>query len=291
MDKRQNVLLAVGRSLLAVALCVLFAAVMFCLSLKPLFERSVYEKAVATDAVISALHAEVLDHMASECLFYDLPYDTLKTAVPVDMVKTILHERASVVYEALENGAQMSSVIVDPAPFKAAIDSFFNTLPSEERPLDPDASATIAAELAEGVSWVMNMGIGDKLINIVHPLFARAHRFIDMGVWFLFAVIVLAAVSMLPVKTTLRQRAYSTAGALFIGSALVSVPTWLFAGLDFPDKLAIGDSALRELVNTVLYTAIHRMTLVTTTVFIVCAALLTASVVWLVKQKEEKTVS
>ena len=289
MDKWQNGLLTVGRFVLAAVLCVALVAALLCFALQTACERGVYIAAAETDAVVSALHTEVLEQLESECLFYDLPYDTMKTALPLDTVKTVVTERASAVHTALATGASLPSVTLSAAPFKTAIDSFFDTLPMEERPLDTDASQTIATELSESLSRVLSMGIGDKVLKTAHPLFARAHRLADMRVWLLLGVFMLAAVGMIPVKTTFRRRAYSTVGALFLGSAITAVPTWLFASLDFPAKLAIGDSALRDFVRTVLYTVIDRMTVIVTIAFIVSAVLLTASVVWLVKDKKQKT--
>ncbi len=291
MDKLHTVLLTVARLALAAMLCVTLVIALLCSSLRVVFERGTYTNIAETDAVVSALYTEVLELLESECLFYDLPYDTMKTALSEDTVKTVLTAHVDAAYETLQNGEPLPTITLDSYPFKAAIDSFFNTLPVEERPLDPDASATIATELSQSLSHVMSMGIGNKVLQTAHPLFVRVHRFADTSVWWLFAVIVLTAVSLIPVKATLRQRAYSTTGALFLGSALIAVPTWLFVGLDFPDKLAIGDSALREFVNTVLYTVIDRMNTLVTAAFIVSLLLLIASIVWVVKVNENKTAS
>ena len=212
MDKLRNGLLTVGRFVLAAVLCVAVALTVTCVSLRTVFKREAYTEAAATDAMVSALHTEVLEHLESECLFYDLPYDTMQAAISVDTVKTVLNERGSAVYDALSGGTPMPSVTLDSAPFKTAIDSFFDTLPTEERPLDSDASQTIADELTESVSLLMTMGMGDKFLTTAHPLFVRAHRLVDIGAWLWLAVVILTVVSMIPVKSTLRQRAYSTAG-------------------------------------------------------------------------------
>lgn len=289
MDKRQKPLLSLARLLVAVLLCAAVVGSLLAVSLQALFKRDLYVTVAASDTVVSALHAEVLEQLESECLFYDLPYNTMKTALPENTVRTALAAYADDLYTALDSGALPSSVALDTAPFKAAIDLFFDTLPAEERPLDPDASQTIAQELSENISHVLSMGIGEKVLKTAHPLFARAHRLVDTGVWLLLTAVVLAAVSMIPTKSTLRERAYGTASSLFVGCAIVAAPTWLFVSLDFPAKLAIGDSALREYVNGVLYTALDRMTAITTTAFVISAVLLIASVVWNVKTKKEKT--
>ncbi len=291
MAKLQNALLAVGRFVLAAALCTSVVVALLSFSLQTVFEREVYTAAAEADTFVSSLHTEVLEHLESECLFYDLPYDTMSAALPAETVKAAVAERMAAVYDSLCTGEALPSVTLDSAPFKAAIDSFFDTLPVEERPLDPDASQTIAGELAESIGLVMSVGISDKLLATVHPLFAESsplRQLVDVRVWLLLAVVVLAAVSLIPLKSSVRQRTYSTAGALFIGSALVAVPVWLFAGHDLPSKLAIGDSALREYVNTILNAVIDRMTVITTIAFIVSALLLVVSVTWLMFEKTKQ---
>ncbi len=289
MDKS---LLSAARFLLAVVLCAAVVCSLLAFSLQAVFDSDVYGEAAETDVFVSALYTEVSEHLESECLFYDLPYDTVIKAMPVQTVQDVSREHITAVYDTLCHGTKLPSVTLDSAPFKRAIDSFFATLPVEERPLDPDASSTIAGELAESTALVMSIGISDKLLSSAHPLFAETsplRRVTNAGIWLLLAVVVLTAVSLIPFKSTLRQRVYGTAGALFIGSAIVAVPMWLFAGLDLPAKIAIGDSALREYVNGVLYTVLGRANTVATVAFVVTAVLLIAAVVWLITESKEKT--
>lgn len=294
MHKLRKMLLAVGRLAIMVLLCVTVAVTLMSFSLRAVFEREVYIGAALSDSFVSALYTEVQEYLESECMFYDLPYDTIKTAFSPETVKAVAMERVTVVYDSLLTGEKLPSMAVDPAPFKAAIDSFFETLPFEERPLDSDASQTIAGELAQSTGLVMGLGISDKLVSIAHPFFADTsplRRLADLGIALLFAIMMLTAVSLIPLRSTLRQRAYTTVGTLFIGSALVAVPMWLFVGHDLPSKLAIGDSALREFVRTALYTVINRANGIATIAFVVSTLLLIASVVWLVIFKKENKVA
>lgn len=285
-------LLSITRLLIAALLCVAVVFSLLAFSLQALFDPEVYTATAETDAFVSALYTEVSEHLESEGLFYDLPYDILKAAVPRQTVQAVAKKQMAAVYRTLCSGTKLPTLTLDPAPFKNAIDSFFGTLPVEERPLDPDASQTIAEELAESTALVMSIGISDKLIKTAHPLFAESsplRRFANAGIWLLLAVIVLMAFSLFPFKSTLRQRAYNTASTLFIGSALVAVPMWLFIGLDLPSKIAIGDSALREYVNGSLYTVLGRANTIATLTFVVAAILLIVAVVWLVTEKNKKT--
>lgn len=293
MDKLRNTVLISGRFVLAVLLCVSFVISLLFFALQAVFRRETYVAAAESDAFVSSLHTEVLEHLESECLFYDLPYDTMSAALPVQTVQVVVRERMAGVYDALCTGKTLPSVALDPAPFKAAIDSFFESLPFEERPLDADASQTIATELAQSMGLVMSAGISDKLIQTAHPLFAEAsplRQLANRGFWWLIIMTVLVVISLIPFKSSYGQRAYSTAGALFIGSTLVAVPTWLFVGHDLPSRLAVGDSALKQYVNTVLYTIINRTNVIVSVAFIICLVLLILSVMWILKEnKENKT--
>ncbi len=283
---------AIARFLLSVLLCAAVVCSLLAFLLQAVFDAEVYSTAAETETFVTKLHAEVMEHLESECLFYDLPYDTVKDAVPVQTVQAVAGERMAGVYQTLCYDEKLPEITLDPAPFKAAIDSFFETLPMEERPLDPDASKTIAGELAESTALVMSIGISDKVLSFARPLFAESsplRRFSNAGVWLLLITVALMAVSAIPFKSTLRERAYGTASTLFVGSALVAVPVWLFVGLDFPSQIAIGDSALREYVNGALYTVLGRANTIVTVTFAVTAILLVAAVVWLVTDKKEKT--
>lgn len=288
-----RLLLACGRGVLAILLCVATAAALAVSALQPIVRRELYVSTAAKENVTQALYADALEFLESECLFYDLPFETLSTALTADMVETVLTTRMGGVYDVLRDGGTLPPITPDPEPFKAAIDTFFETLPEDEKPLDDAASATIAKEIADGVALVLGMGIGDKLTGKVSAVFSASSPL--MGVmameWLLWLVVgILTAISLIPLKSRLYNRAYTTAGALFIGSALTAAPTWLFAGLDFPAQLALGESALREYVKTMLYTIIGRMQTVFTVAFVISGILLIAAVVGIVHCQKEGAV-
>ncbi len=293
MDNRiVSTLLSIGRLLIAVIICISVAASLLLGSVNVLFDRDLYVSVTADESFIAALKADVRDYLEDECLFYGIPFEVVDDVVTSEQMHSAAKMRMSSVYDALCDGGEPERVALEALPFQKRIQEYFDTLPIEEQPLDNGAAVTIAQEFADGVSAVMQLGITDKLIKTAHPLFAE--KALPRKVLRVFPIVLLIAVvftlvGVIPVKTTLRRRAYSVSGALFVGSALVAVPTWLFVGLDFPAKLALADSALRQYVNGVLYTVLDRMTAITTTAFIVSAVLLIASIVWLVTEKTKKT--
>ncbi len=290
MDKPMvRTALGVGRFVIALLLCVSLAASLLLTSLQPLLERQLYEATAARPEFVAALQADVQDYLDGECLFYGLPLEAVSDVLTADQIKAAAAARMASVYEALCSGEKPAAVTVDAAPFEAAIAAYFDTLPVEEKPLDTTAAATIAADFATGLAAVMQLGITEKITDMAHPVFAEQslpRRVLKLVPWCILLAVLCAAIGLIPVRSTLRARAYGVAGAAFVGSALAAVPTWLFVGLDFPASIALGDSALREYVRLCLYTVLDRMTWITTTAFVVSAVLLTASVVWVVRKQK-----
>lgn len=295
MDNRMvHVLLTVGRLLVAVIVCVSLAVSLLLWSMGALLDREVYVSVAADDAFITALQADVRDHLEDECLFYGIPFEVMDGVVTAEQMRSTAQARMGSVYDALYSGGEPDTIVLDAAPFQAVIQAYFDSLPIEEQPLDTAAAATVAKDFAEGVSAVMQLGITAKLVKTAHPVFAEGslpRTVLRVFPWCVVITVLFALVGMIPVKTTLRQRAYGVSGALFVGSTLVAVPTWLFVGLDFPASIALGESALREYVRLLLYTVLDRMTVITTTAFVISAILLIASIVWLVIEKKGNEVA
>ncbi len=292
MDKPLvRVLFTVGRLVLAAIVCVSLAVSLLLWSAGAVFNRELYVSVAADDAFVTALEADVRDHLEDECLFYGIPFEVMDGVVTGEQIRSAAKTRMGSVYDALCSGGEPDAIVLDTAPFQTVIQGYFDSLPTEEQPLDAEAAATIAKDFADGVSAVMQLGVTAKLLKTAHPLFAEdalPRKILRLFPWSLLMTVLFALVGLIPVKTTLRQRAYGVSGALFVGSALVAVPTWLFVGLDFPSSIALSESALREYVRLLLYTVLDRMTVITTTAFVISAILLIASVVWIVIEKKEK---
>ncbi len=289
MDNRLiRVLLAIGRTVLAIGIVISLAASLLLFSLSVLFDRELYRTHAQTKAFVTALQTDVDEFLEDECLFYGIPREVVSTVLTAEQIQKAAETRMLSVYDALCNGSEPVTVTVDAAPFTKAIQAYFDTLPIEEQPLDTMAAATIAADFAKGTASVMQLGLTAKMVQTAHPLFAEGslpRRVVSLYPWWSLATVVLVAISLLPFKSALRQRAYGTAGALFVGSALAAVPTWLFVSLDFPASIALGESALREYIRLVLYAVLERTQAITTTAFVIGAVLLIATIVWNVCRK------
>lgn len=288
-----RVLLTVGRLAVAAIVCVSLAVSLLLWSAGALFNhRELYVSVAKDDAFIEALEADVRDHLEDECLFYGIPFEVMDGVVTPAQMRAAAKTRMESAYDALCSGGEPDAIVLDTAPFQAVIQAYFDSLPKEEQPLDTEAAATLAKDFADSVSSVMQLGVTAKLLKTAHPLFAEdalPRKVLRLLPFSVLITVLFALVGLIPVKTTLRQRVYGVSGALFVGSALIAVPTWLFVGLDFPATIALAESALREYVRLLLYAVLDRMTLITTTAFVISAMLLIAAVIWLVIEKKEKT--
>lgn len=283
-------LLAIGRAFVAILLCVSLAASVLLLSLGIVYEPSLYTEAVDNDTFRTHLYESVQEHLQDEALFYGIPYDVLKPTATIETVYAAAQKRLASVSDTFFYGTEPQAIVWESDTLQAAIQAYFDTLPFEERPLDTEAAATIAGEIADSTAKVLYIGLADKMVKLGHTVLGEnkpLRRLVTNGWWLVVLTAVLAAVSML--GRDIRQRLYRTAGSLLIGSALAAVPIWLFVGYDFPAQLPLGDSALRDFVTTILYRVLGHFQTVSTVVFAVCAVLLIGSIIWVLIPNKKTT--
>ncbi len=245
------------------------------------YNEKLYSDIPEDPVFVEGMTTYVLNDLEAECLFYDLPFDTIKGAVTEEWIRELSEEYTAAVYEALCSGNADEDFTVDPAPYRAVLDSFFASLPEEERPLDDNAAATLSEELAHSTALVMAGGLSDTILNYGYRFVygdTLLRRIASYAVWALIAAVVLAALSLIPWGGW-RRRLYATAGSLFVGSALAFIPLWLLQRHGVVDRLALGESPLKLYINGILSGMIDGMTAISLWVFVGTLVLLAASVV------------
>ena len=272
-----------------VLLCLSMALTLAAGSVRIVLHADWFTQAASTDRFVDTLHQETLDFLQDECLFYGLPFDTLKQAVTRETVQTAAACFFPAVYTDWQTGEDTANIAFDATPLKGAIDRYFATLPLEERPLDATASGTISNEIAQGLSLVLRAGIGGMISKVgkaVYSVGALPYRVAELSIWPAVFTVILAVVFFLLCQGNRYSRLYHTAGSLFIGTSIIAVPIWLLVWYDLPSKIAVGQSALRVFLEEVLYGAFGRVCLLTTSTFIVTfGALVTATILLVKKQK------
>ncbi len=280
-----------------IALSVLLAAsVLLCCLRGIVLSETVYRELPSEPSFVKAMTGYVLSDLESECLFLDLPYDSVKTAVTAEWIEELSVQYADSLYEAMTTGGEVRDLTVDSTRYREAIDAFFATLPADERP-DEAVSAELAEELAAGTARVLQSGLVEKVVPAAHRLLfgnATVKKVASFSGLAIAATVLFVVLSLLWFGSTLRRRVYATAGALFVGSAFVAVPLWLVQRYNLADKLAVGgDTPLKLYIEGIVNGIVDRMTEVALWAFAIGAVLLVAAVVWLVwppKNKEKRPV-
>ena len=269
------------QTLLIVLLIVSLAATVLLGGLQNVaYRESLYHNIPDDPDFIAGMTDYVLDDLEGECLFYDLPFEKLRPVITEERIRALSREYTASVYTALCNGGDPVPITVDPAPYRAALDAFFVSLPESERPMDVNAAETIAGELAQSTAAVMSSGLigvaltyGHRFVYGDTPL-RRAASQAGVGI---AVTLLLTVLSLLPWGGW-RRRLYVTAGSLFIGSALAFVPLWLLQRHDLANRLAIGRSPLKLYVDGVLGGIVDGMTALSLWVFVSSTVLLIASI-------------
>lgn len=272
------------------------AVVLFCVR-HVLLDESVYHTIPEADGFVEQMTDYVLQDLNHECDLYENGeqlYAHLTTAVSKEWIASLSRQYAESVYQSLMTGEALQSIIVDPATYRQAIDSFAATLPEDERP-DAATVQDMSQTFADSTATVLQSGLVDKVLPTAHQYIygnATVLRLSSLFGWSLEAVALLLALNLIWVNSDLRRRAYATAGSLFLGSTLVAVPLWMLQRHGIAERLVLGDGPLKLYVSGMINALVDRMAQASRWVLIVCAALLIASVVWNVwptkKQKENQ---
>lgn len=276
------------RGLLAALVAVFVAASVWLGCLQGfVFQESLYRNIAQDETFVSGMTQFVLDDLEAECLFYGLPFDTVKTVVSEEWVQVLSQEYAASVYTGLCQGTATAEFSVDPARYRTVLDDYFAALP-EGHVADEEAPATIANELAESTALVLSGGLNGTVIGYGHrwvygnTLLRQA----TAGWWLPLAVaVVLAVLSLLLHRGSLFCRLYTVAGSLFIGSALAAVPLWLAKHHNIADRLALGDSPMKLYADGIINGVIHGMVQTACGVMIACFVLLVVAVLGVAFEK------
>ncbi len=284
-------LLPLFRTVTVLALTVLFAVSIVVFGIdRYLLRDTVYERIAQDDSFVEGMKGYILDVVQDECLFYDLPFDSVKQVVTTEWVASLCEQYTETMYDALNSGETVEDFTVDPTPYRQTLETFFASLPAEQRPLDSNTADTVAKELSLSTAHVLQGGVSDKLIDYGHRFVygntaMRRVRGLHGWLWVLTAVA--AVCCMLPIHTSLKRRAYATAGALLIGSALVYVPLQLLGWHDIPSRWVLGDSPLKLYADGIWNGVIGGMTNTALILFVVCTVLLLASIVFTVLPQKD----
>ena len=251
------------------------------------YNETVYRNVPNDPAFVRGMTEYVLSGLEDECLFYDLPFDTMKTAVTEELIRSFSKEYTAAVYASLCSGEAIAPFTVDPSVYRPTLDAFFASLPEEKRPLDPLAAQTLSEELAKSTGTVLSSGLINSALGYGHDFVygnTPLRRFASLVWWLLAAALVLLGISLIP-WGGFKNRVYATAGSVFVGASLAFVPLFMLKQHNLAERLVLGESPLKLYVKGLLDSVVNGITAVALWVFIFAAVFLLAAVVLLLKGK------
>ena len=262
-------------------------------------DRDLYVQTAGDDTFLNTMYRDVQSLLKDECVEQrGLPYEPFQHTISKDMVQQAVAIRMSSICDAMRGEGQATAVSIDSKPLEDALVRYFASLPAEEQAehATPEMAKQVADEIVQPIEWLISSGISTRLLDAIRPMFAytiKLRKFADLSIWLWVAVVALTVINLLPFATSLRKRAYMTAGAWFLGSTAVAVPLWLVIRHDFPSRLAIDvkTDALAQYIRALVNTWSTRSNWLVTLTFGVAVACLMAAIVWMVwpdKQPSEQ---
>lgn len=250
-----SVLRMIGKALLLVFCCLAtLLAILSAVIKNTLLDESTYVSVTERPGFVEDMTAFVRDELESECLFYDLPFSVIDEALSDARVETFAREYAHNVYETLTTGTALEFPEWQAQPFVDAVNTFFESLPDADRPLDITAADTVGNELSACAFSMLKAGLDEKLLMVGHRVFSHPLlcRLVDWFGWFVTAAVLFATAGLLLAWRQIRYHLYSTALTLGIGSATSFFSFWLLRRYDPASRLALMDSPLKLYVDAVL---------------------------------------
>ena len=254
------------------------------------YNETVYRNVPNDPAFVQGMKEYVLSGLEDECLFYDLPFDTMKTAITEDLIRSFSREYTAAVYASLCSGEAIAPFTVDASVYRPTLDAFFASLPEEKRPMDSNAAQTLSEELAKSTGAVLSSGLINSALGYGHDFVygnTPLRRFASLLWWLLAATLATLGVSLI-LWGGFKKRVYATAGSVFVGASLTFVPLFMLKQHNLAERLVLGDSPLKLYVKGLLGGVVNGLTTVALWVFAIAAVVLLAAVVVLLKEKRNE---
>ena len=286
-----TVLRPVMQTLLSLLLVIAVPVTVLLFGLKTIvYNEEIYHRIPESETFIDGVLPFVEESLEAECLFYDIPFDTVRTAITDDWLREISREYTKNVYEALCSGEEVAELVVSPAPYRTVLEAYFASLPENERPLDKNVADTLSKEFAAVTASSLSSGLINRVLNYGHDFVygdTLLRRLSAYAVPSLLITLLLLAVNLIP-WGGFRKRCYAAAGSLFVGSALTFVPLWLLKRYGLASRLALGDSPLKLYVSGIVDGMTNGFFTLSLIVFLCAAALLVLSVCLVAFKKEKQ---
>ena len=240
-----------------------------------------YVNAVSASTFSDKMMEYLRDDLEGECLFYDLPFSVLDNALSVEEIARFSREYIDGVYESLLRGKPLEIPEWSADSYMNAIESFFNSLPAEERPLDETAAITVGKEFSERALSLLKAGIQEKFLKLGYGIFSHPVILWLLEKNFLFLMLtgLAFAAALICNWHEWKRILYAECFALGISAGIAAIPFWLLKRYDFMKRIALMDSPLKLYVATIYNVILQKMVVITTSLFLVITVLFILSIV------------
>lgn len=285
------------RPALHILFLILTALILICVLLSAFLKFNVLKKdnylVVANKKeTVNSMTTYLYETLESECLFYDIPFEQIKSALPVETVSKLMVSCVDRIYTMAVEGGKPESIIIDTTLFQQVLEAYFYSLPDEEQPRNLQETAiTISTELAEKVELRLNAGIDDTVLTGLHSfLFSNGVAYKLASNFWLFLVLLLlaCAISFLLGTGDIFRRFYTVFGTLLIGSMAVFTPLFLLCEYDLLSRIVIGDSPLKLYINNLYNMVLGNCFSVSLFVFVILGLLTIIAIVAIVIRQSRK---
>lgn len=240
-----------------------------------------YRKAVQTPSFSEKMKGYMREELESECLFYDLPFSVLDEALVAENIDAFVVRYAEELYSALLNGTAIAISDWDSQPFVDAVQHFFDTLPLEEKPFDPNAAQTVGTELSDYTVFLLKGGIRESFLKMGYKIFSHPLivKLIEKLTFFFWMAIVCVLGILLCSWSDWRKGGYIISFMLGISSFLALVPFWLLDRYSLMERISLADSPFKLYVESIFNSILHEAITITATCFLVTTGLFLLSIV------------
>lgn len=276
-------------SSLRTAVTVLMSIVIFLFSLAAvcsfvfrslLTNKEIYVQSVHTDAFSEEMTSFLREDLEAECLFYDLPFSVLDTALSAERIDAFVVEYALEIHSALLYGAEIKTPEWDATPFIDAVQQFFDSLPAEEKPFDQTAAVTVGTELSDYSVSFLKAGMPEVFLKkgyqlLSHPMVLSFQK----TELFLWAIVACAVGLLLCSWGKWKKGLYTLFFSVGMASFTVTASFWLLTRYNIMERIALADSPLKLYIETIFNEALHRALSLSGVCFLIVSGLFLLTVI------------
>ncbi len=232
----------------------------------------------------------IREAVEDECLFYGIPSQLFDSPPFYEQLYRSAQQQIDHVQAVIQSGAASVFSPMDDSLYCAAVETYFCTLPIEQRPSEISIVQSVGKTIAQTAYNTVKLSIPSsvttqigKVVN--HPAIKTV--VVWWPIW--------AAVALLSVVVNLRIYCNCRTKILYrlslitaVACASVFVPLWLLYLYDVPAKISLGESMLSWCFDTIYTGKVDQLLCLTGVIVVLAAACLVTVIVFVTKTSQRR---